>query len=659
MKIQGRMAAVFGVLTLCFLGNLVGIQIWIHGSRSYGRVINLAGKQRMLMQKLTKDVLFITEGLDVRKDAEETAGLFDRTLQGLMKGDPTLGLPPAENRNILKQLQRVEGLWKGFDADLVKRMSGGRADLESSRRLFDSSVKILREMNLAVKMMEGESARSIVHLRNLVLFLFALSCITVAVSFYYVKRGIINRIRSVTRMVGRLAEGDLQEVCVEDDGTDEISELNQSIAALTRVWNTITREFLDVTSSISLSTSRVWSSFNVNIKGIGRQNVQAEQIATASEEMSQTSTEIAGNVSLAADHSSKATGAAEEGSRTMEEAAKSIEELTRAADGLGTMIGRLDGRIGEIGQIIHLINEIADQTNLLALNAAIEAARAGEYGRGFAVVADEVRKLAEKTIKATSSISETIHGIQSDSRETDTQMQVSRQKVSESVHYIEETRKALANILAFSRNSSDEITRIATAAEEQSTTSEEITRSIADSAEVSKKMLETAQGMVAEVDTLNQEIDKLAEHVSWFRLPEDAVLEIQSAMVAHGKWVQRLYRMYYAGERIDPSEVDDPRECRFGKWYYGKGVGECGSLKEFSSLDTPHRELHQHAKAAVEARMRGESDRTLQEIERVEELSREMVSSLQTLAQAVKGGSRDAALTPILGERDTSIAKVS
>ncbi|WP_412480673.1 methyl-accepting chemotaxis protein [Azonexus sp. IMCC34839] len=75
-------------------------------------------------------------------------------------------------------------------------------------------------------------------------------------------------------------------------------------------------------------------------------------------------------------------------------------------------IRQLEQKTLDIGQIVTLINEIAEQTNLLALNAAIEAARAGESGRGFAVVADEVRKLAERTRKATASISDMIDGVQ-------------------------------------------------------------------------------------------------------------------------------------------------------------------------------------------------------------------------------------------------------
>lgn len=116
---------------------------------------------------------------------------------------------------------------------------------------------------------------------------------------------------------------------------------------------------------------------------------------------------------------------AEEGQQVIETTVREMHTIKSLVDKSAYTIHTLGDSTKEIGQITHLINEIADQTNLLALNAAIEAARAGAAGRGFAVVADEVRKLAEQSTKATKQISAIIMQIEIHSHEATEAMEQS------------------------------------------------------------------------------------------------------------------------------------------------------------------------------------------------------------------------------------------
>jgi methyl-accepting chemotaxis protein len=205
---------------------------------------------------------------------------------------------------------------------------------------------------------------------------------------------------------------------------------------------------------------------------------QADTVATAGEEMSATSSDIASNCISAAENAARASEMAKDGASVvmgtitgMERIAKRVKETAASVDTLGNSSE-------QIGNIIGTIEDIADQTNLLALNAAIEAARAGEQGRGFAVVADEVRALAERTTRATKEISTMISGIQKETRTAVSSMEEGVQEVSRGSEEAAKSGEALNVILGQINEVTAQINQIATAAEEQTATTREISNNV-------------------------------------------------------------------------------------------------------------------------------------------------------------------------------------
>ncbi|MEM1095333.1 MAG: methyl-accepting chemotaxis protein [Bacteroidota bacterium] len=208
------------------------------------------------------------------------------------------------------------------------------------------------------------------------------------------------------------------------------------------------------------------------------QRGQSEEVAAAVEQMVRTIVENATNTAQASDSASGSEQAAQVGKQVMAQTRAKLEQVTEVVGSAAESVRKLGVSSAQIGDIVQVIEDIANQTNLLALNAAIEAARAGEQGRGFAVVADEVRKLAERTTGATKQIAEMVGAIQAETDQVVTAIRSGEAEVAAGLTLADEARSSLERIVEATTQTLDVVTQIAAATEEQSSTSEQIGRSI-------------------------------------------------------------------------------------------------------------------------------------------------------------------------------------
>ena len=238
--------------------------------------------------------------------------------------------------------------------------------------------------------------------------------------------------------------------------------------------------------------------------GSNLQREQTTESATAIEEMNATVLEVARNAGDAAVHTDSAREQAELGADVVKNVVKAINESEERSTKLKGSLVELGSCAESINSVMTVITDIADQTNLLALNAAIEAARAGEAGRGFAVVADEVRKLAEKTMSATTEVGSTIKAIQDASKENILDMDSASRAITRSTELANKSGDALHEIVQITVANADQVSSIATACEEQSAASEEISKRSEDIHQIASN---TADAMIR----AEKDVQKLSE----------------------------------------------------------------------------------------------------------------------------------------------------
>jgi methyl-accepting chemotaxis protein len=299
----------------------------------------------------------------------------------------------------------------------------------------------------------------------------------------YLTRHLTYRINGLAYMMGMIAKGDLSNK-IPINGRDELAMLGNSINSMVASVGAMIASVKDTAFRLESSAKTLDMVCEQIATSTEQMVVQTATIAASSEEMTATSSGIAQNCTMAAENSRQGNDLVEEGVSVVQETVAGMNRIAEKVKTTAASLVSLGSRSDQIGEIVGTIEDIADQTNLLALNAAIEAARAGEQGRGFAVVADEVRALAERTTKATKEIAQMIKAIQSETSDAVRSMDEGVKEVERGSEDAARSGSALNEIHNQINAISMEINQIATAAEEQTATTLEISNNIQQISEV-------------------------------------------------------------------------------------------------------------------------------------------------------------------------------
>ncbi|MFW3169822.1 methyl-accepting chemotaxis protein [Geodermatophilus sp. CPCC 206100] len=313
--------------------------------------------------------------------------------------------------------------------------------------------------------------------RTLTVVLVVLGLLVSVVLALLLVRSVTRPVQRVREVLDQVAAGDLS-TRVGETGGGEIGEVARSLdrtldsigGVLTLVGDSAQRlgsasqKLTAAADAIADNARTAAGQAGVVVASAGEVASSVDTVATGSSQMETAIREIAQNATAAARVAGQAVGVAENTTRT---------------------VGKLGDSSQEIATVVKLINGIAEQTNLLALNATIEAARAGEAGKGFAVVASEVKELAQETARATEDISRRVEAIQADT--------------AGAVEAIGQISSVIGEINDFQAT-------IAAAVEEQTATTNEMNRNVAEAAGGSRDIATAITGLAAGTEETNQRV---------------------------------------------------------------------------------------------------------------------------------------------------------
>ena len=323
----------------------------------------------------------------------------------------------------------------------------------------------------------------------------------------------------VSQALARIADGNgdlTQRISV--DTQDEVGVLADSFNRFVGSQHQLISHIRQLANELDADAERSLATTQTSVTELQRQQQEVAMVATAVTEMASATNEIAANAENTATAAQQSAASSLQGKELVNKTRNSInslaDEVTQATD----VIADLSRHAQSISSILATIQGIAEQTNLLALNAAIEAARAGEQGRGFAVVADEVRVLSRRTQDSTQEVHTTIETLQRTTARAVSLMESSQALAGHSVEDANAAAKALEEITQAVNVISDMAGQIATAAEEQTQVTGEITQNTVAIKDVTDEITASAMADLAQARGLKARANDLNAQVATFIL---------------------------------------------------------------------------------------------------------------------------------------------